>query len=53
MVRTAAGKVVRQWGKAGARYIWQITVDTSDKTVTFWGQAKKSIVMSWAELEVR
>lgn len=49
----AAGKVVRQWEKTGARYIWQITVDTSDKTVTLWGQDKKAIVMSWAELEPR
>jgi hypothetical protein len=48
----AAGKVVRKWYKTGARYVGRIGVDTAAKTVTFWGQADKTIVMKWDELRV-
>ncbi len=46
----STGKVVRQFEKPGARYVWQITVETSAKTVTFWGQANQKVVVGWAEL---
>ena len=48
----AAGKAVKKWYKTGARYVERITVDTGAKTVTFWGQANRKIVMKWKELRV-
>jgi hypothetical protein len=47
----STGKLVRQFEKPGARYIWQITVETAAKTVTFWGQANQKVVVRWAELQ--
>jgi hypothetical protein len=46
----SAGKLVKQMEKAGARYVWKITVDTAARTVTFWGQANQTIVVPWVEL---
>ncbi|MEY3867479.1 MAG: hypothetical protein RLZZ338_1370 [Cyanobacteriota bacterium] len=46
----AAGKVVKQWEKPGARYIYKITVDSAAQTITFWGQSDQKVVMSWNEL---
>jgi hypothetical protein len=43
-------KMVFRFNKAGARYIWKITVNESAQTVTFWGQASHTIVMSWNDL---
>ena len=46
------GKVVKQWEKSGARYVYKITVDVKAQTVTFWGQSDRKIVMSWKDLIV-
>ncbi len=47
-----AGKIVKQWYKRGARYLWKITADNTAKKITIWGQANKTIVMTWDELRV-
>lgn len=46
----AAGKIVKQWDGEGARYVYKITIDPAAQTVTFWGQADKTIVMKWTDL---
>ncbi|MCY1044929.1 hypothetical protein OV208_26670 [Corallococcus sp. bb12-1] len=46
----AAGKVVAQWEKPGSRYVYAITVNATDKTVTFAGQSDAKIVMKWSDL---
>ena len=48
----AAGNVVQQWYRTGARYVVQITVDAAAETVTFLGQDNETIVMTWGELRV-
>jgi hypothetical protein len=48
----AANKVVKQWEKTGARYLWKITADVTNQTVTFYGQASQTITMKWSELAV-
>ncbi|HBF39590.1 MAG TPA: hypothetical protein DDW50_20015 [Firmicutes bacterium] len=48
----AAGNMVGRWDKYGTRYIWQITIDATAKTVTFWGQSKTSVTMSFNDLRV-
>ena len=51
-----AGKVVRQWAREGARYVWEITVDGDAQTVCFHGQRQAAtakpgtVTMSWDEL---
>ncbi|NHN31847.1 Ig-like domain repeat protein [Paenibacillus agricola] len=47
----SSGNIVKQWKKTGARYLWQISVDTSAKTITFWGQGSSFIVVPWADFE--
>lgn len=46
----AAGKVVAQWEKAGARYVYAIKVDAAAKTVTFLGQADQKVTMTFDAL---
>jgi hypothetical protein len=46
----AAGKVVAQWEKTGARYVYAITSDAVGRTVTFAGQSDAKITMRWSEL---
>nr|WP_067063292.1 hypothetical protein [Mucilaginibacter sp. L294] len=46
------GNLVKHWKKPGTRYLWSITLDPRRKTVTFWGQANQTVVMSWDELKV-
>lgn len=48
----SAGDLVMVWERAGARYVWQITVDSEASTITFHGQAGATITMSLAELRV-
>lgn len=48
----SAGKMVKRLDKNGARYIYKITVDDAAQKVTFWGQANKTIVLSFKELIV-
>ena len=45
-----AGTPVKQWNKSGARYIWQINVDTVAQTVGFVGQSNATITMSFDDL---
>lgn len=45
-----AGEIVTQWEATGARYMWQITVDSTAETVTFFGQANRTATLTWAEL---
>ncbi len=47
----SSGHIAGQWYKPGDRYVWQITVDQSGATITFYGQALRSA--TWAELYVR
>ncbi|XXF75684.1 hypothetical protein P2318_21795 [Myxococcaceae bacterium GXIMD 01537] len=46
----AAGKIVAQWEKPGARYVYAITVNTTARTATFAGQSDAKITMGWDEL---
>ncbi|WP_164017609.1 tectonin domain-containing protein [Pyxidicoccus trucidator] len=46
----SAGKVVAQWEKPGARYVYAITVDATNKSVTFAGQSDAKISMTWDAL---
>ncbi|MCP3168228.1 tectonin domain-containing protein [Myxococcus qinghaiensis] len=46
----ALGRMVAQWEKPGARYVYGITVSTLDKTVTFAGQTDSKITMKWSDL---
>jgi hypothetical protein len=46
-------KIVKQWEKSGARYVYKITVDTAAETATFWGQSDHKIVVSWKDLVIR
>ncbi|RKH49302.1 tectonin domain-containing protein [Corallococcus llansteffanensis] len=50
VVYDAAGKVVAQWEKPGARYVYAITVDPIAKNVTFAGQSDAKVVMTWDAL---
>ena len=44
------GKVVAMHEKTGSRYVYAITVNPSDKTVTFAGQADARVSSKWSEL---
>ena len=46
----ASGEAIEQWERAGARYLWQITVDATAATVTFQGQDGATVTMGWEEL---
>jgi hypothetical protein len=46
----AQNKVVGNVTKDGARYVWNVTSSTQNKTVTFEGQAKQRVDATWAEL---
>jgi hypothetical protein len=48
----SAGDLMMVWERAGARYMWQITLNTEANTVTFHGQDSQTITMTWAELRV-
>ena len=40
------------WRMTGARYLWQITVESDQQTVTLHGQARKTLVCTWDQLVV-
>ncbi len=44
------GKIIRQWEKGGAKFVYKITVDEVSETITFSGQSDHTIVMKWTEL---
>ena len=46
----SSGNLVQQTEKPDARYVWKITDGHGRTTVTFWGLANQTIVMTWAEL---
>ena len=46
------GDLVMVWEKTGARYVWQITDDDDDSTITFHGQGSATVTMTWEELRV-
>lgn len=48
----AAGNIVKQWYKPGARYVWRIAVDAATEKVTLWGQDNKRIVVTWDQLRL-
>lgn len=48
----ANGRLVRQWERPGARYIWKIDLDNDKQTVSFVGQVSNKIVMTWQELAI-
>ncbi|MFC5743510.1 hypothetical protein [Dyella tabacisoli] len=47
----ADGRIVSQRPLDGARYIWKVTVDSTARTVTFWGQSNHTVVLPWGRLE--
>ncbi len=47
----SGGNALETWERVGARYVWQITVDEAAETVTIWGQANRTLVFTWEELQ--
>ena len=46
----AHNNVVRNVTLDGARYVWQITVDPTAKTVTATGQSNQTVTAPWADV---
>ncbi len=44
------GALVKVWDKPGARYVYGITVNKTNRTVVFAGQSDSKISMTWSEL---
>jgi len=38
------------WSRPGARYIYKVTINAANNTVTFSGQADQSVTMSLDEI---
>jgi hypothetical protein len=45
-------RIVKQIEKQGARYIWQMTLDQTNETLTCFGQANNTITVSLAEIQM-
>jgi multidrug resistance efflux pump len=45
-------RIVKQIEKQGARYIWQMTLDQTNETLTCYGQANNTIKVALAEIEM-
>ena len=45
-----SGNIVKQWQKQGPRYIWDVTLERPEKTLTFWGQANEKLEVNLDEL---
>ncbi|WDE03798.1 hypothetical protein SG34_020805 [Thalassomonas viridans] len=45
------GQLVGKMEKKGAHFLWQISLDHINKTVTFYGQHNHNITMGWEELQ--
>ncbi|TDF94732.1 Ig-like domain repeat protein [Paenibacillus piri] len=43
--------IIRQWEAPGARYLYQITIDSTARTVSFWGQGGAQVTLSWSSLQ--
>jgi hypothetical protein len=48
----ASNRIVKQIEKQGARYIWQMTLDQTNETLTCFGQADNTITVSLAEIQI-
>jgi hypothetical protein len=48
----ASNKIVKQIEKQGSRYIWQMTLQQANKTLTCYGQANKTITIALAEIQM-
>ncbi|RKH14112.1 hypothetical protein D7V97_03880 [Corallococcus sp. CA053C] len=46
----AAGKVVAQWEKPGARYVYAIAVDPTGRNVILAGQSDAKLTVKWSDL---
>lgn len=42
--------LVKQWTKSGARYIWQISFNADNQTITFTGQVRNAVTATLEEL---
>lgn len=49
----AQGTIVQQWEMPGAQFLYNITVDPVEQTVTFWGQKDSTIVVPWSTLMIQ
>jgi len=47
-----AGNRIQRWDLSPARYLWQITVDSVNQTVTFWGQGGDTNTVAWNTLKI-
>lgn len=47
-----SGNVVSIIEKTGSRYVWGITLDAVQQTISFQGQSNAAIVLTWADLHV-
>ncbi len=43
-----SGAIFKQGEHSGARYLWDITVDGTNETATFWGQGAHSVTLGWS-----
>ncbi|MBL4705220.1 MAG: LamG domain-containing protein [Flavobacteriales bacterium] len=48
----ASGKVAAQWELPGVRYIYSITVNSANKTITFTGQSNQTGTLTWDKLDI-
>jgi multidrug resistance efflux pump len=48
----ASNRIVKQLEKQGARYIWQMTLDQSNDTLTCYGQANNTITVALSEIQM-
>ena len=48
----AYNRIVKQIEKQGARYIWQMTLDQSNETLTCYGQANNKITVALSEIQM-
>jgi len=48
----ADGNVVSLLERTGALYVWDITVDATNQTITFFGQSNQTITLNWNDLFV-
>ncbi len=46
-----SNNVISQQELTGTRYIWKVSVDSSNQTVTFWGQGTSKASMPWGLLK--
>jgi hypothetical protein len=51
LVGYKGGQVVSQQELVGTRYVWDATVNTTDKTVIFYGQINQTASVAWANLK--